>query len=400
METVIKGGARSGSVSIPSSKSYAHRLLICAALSGNMSGVSYKGLSKDILATSECLKALEKDDVCILPCGESGSTLRFLVPIAGALGKRAVFKMSEGLKARPMDALIEVVEKHGVKVNTVEEGLEISGRLMSGDYSIPGNISSQYVSGLLFALPLLEGDSTLTVTGKIESADYIAMTEEVLKRSGILFEKKGFCYRIKGDQSYCLPDKEEVEQDWSNAAFFLCMGALSKRGITIEELPMDSIQGDRRILNVLKAFGADLTIEGKRVTVKQGRLSGIVVDAAEIPDLIPTIASIAAVSEGTTRIINAGRLRYKESDRLSTTSAMLNALGADVEEEPEGLVIRGRESLQGGIVSAANDHRIAMAAAVAACACKGEVVVPGSECVEKSFPDFWRAFECLEVENE
>ncbi len=412
----VAAGQRSGTVSIPSSKSYAHRQLICAAFSESSSNVICQGLSKDILATVSCLNSLgaridvsdngvisvdptaeQTADVKHLYCGESGSTLRFMLPIVGALGEQAMFHMEGRLSKRPLDDLTDVLISHGMKITRCENGLSCSGKLTSGTYQIPGNISSQYVSGLLFALPMLSGDSVLTVTDSIESADYILMTEDVIRRSGIDFEKNGNTYMIPGNRYYRTPETVTVEPDWSNAAFFLCMGAMSDTGITLENLSPDSMQGDRRILSVLEAFGAKISITCNGVSVCKNTLSGQTVDASDIPDLVPTVSALAALAHGTTRIINAGRLRYKESDRINTTADMLKSVGADVEETEDGLLIHGKPYLNGGAVDANNDHRIAMAAAVAAAGCVTDVTVNGADCVDKSYPDFWKTLEALEV---
>ncbi len=413
----VSAGVRSGEVNIPASKSYAHRQLICAALSKHKSIVKCDGISEDIRATLNCLQGMgaiinidgenieiepiwnKLKGVAKMPCNESGSTLRFLISVVAALPVDAQIVMAEGLAGRPIEELVKVLRLHGVEV--VQKGTEllVYGTLQPGEYRIRGDISSQYISGLLMALPLLEGTSRLVIEGAIESKDYISITEAVLINSGIRFEKTGNEYIIPGNQEYCVEQVQTVEQDWSNAAFFLCMGALSDKGIKVCEMPMDSAQGDRKILDILKAFGAKVENEDKALYVKKGKLIGQTIDAALIPDLVPTIAAVAAVSDGKTEIVNAGRLRIKESDRLMTTTNMLKALGADIEELEDGLVIAGRERLQGGEIDAANDHRIAMAAAVAACGCSGEVIVKGAECVRKSYPDFWNHLEKLEVAN-
>lgn len=413
MNYTVKAGLRSGTVAIPSSKSYAHRQLICAALSNADTVIKCDGFSKDIMATVECLRKLgtqiglddgyirlkagKKAKEAVLPCSESGSTLRFLLPVAGALGVSAVFEMAEGLAARPVDELLRVMGEHGINISRDRNSISVSGQMTAGLYSVPGNVSSQYISGLLFALPLLKADSKLVITGDIESADYIRMTENVLGKSGIRFTLSGNEYTIPGNQQYTTEKEISVEQDWSNAAFFLCMGALSEKGITIEEMPIRSSQGDRAIMQILADMGADIETAGSRITVKRKRLKALTIDAATIPDLVPVIAAAASLCEGTTVIRNAQRLRIKESDRLRTTSDMLKALGADIEELDDGLIIKGRTELTGGMVDACNDHRIAMAAAVAACGCREDVTVLGSECVAKSYPKFWEHLEALTV---
>jgi len=275
--------------------------------------------------------------------------------------------------------------------------LRFSGLLRAGDYTLPGNVSSQYISGLLLALPLLPGDSALHITGNIESADYVAMTEDALRKSGVRFDRRGRDYAIPGLQRPALPDGCAVERDWSGAAFFLSMGALSPAGVTLRGMDTASRQGDRRVLDILRGFGAAVTQGPEGLTVRRGTLRGQTVDAAQIPDLVPVLSAVAAVAEGETRIVNAARLRLKESDRLATVAAMLRALGADIRETEDGLRIRGAEALNGGRAASAGDHRIAMSAAVAASACTGPVTVLGAECAGKSYPRFWEDLELLEV---
>jgi len=417
LNTIIQPGARSGRVKIPASKSQAHRLLICAALGENEVTVSCDGISRDIAATMDCLNGLganiveeapgelkvtpireAPEGICRLACGESGSTLRFLIPVVGALGACAVFRMEGRLSQRPLAPLDQVLCAHGMKLKREGELLRCEGRLKSGTYEIPGNISSQYISGLLFALPLLEGESTLDVTGTIESASYIEMTEEALRQSGAIWEKRGNYYRISGGQRYDLTEECSVEGDYSNAAFFLCMGALSKQGVTVDGLSPDSRQGDRAILNVLKQLGASVEECGNSVKTKRVKLIGCTIDGAQIPDLIPVLSVVAAAAEGETRIVNAGRLRLKESDRLKSTTALLTALGGEVTELEDGLIIRGRKELKGGTIHSWGDHRIAMSAAVAACVCKDAVTVEDSQCVAKSYPRFWDDFSSLKGE--
>lgn len=416
MDITLKPGQRSGITAAPSSKSYAQRMLICAGLSVSESVIDCGDVSNDIAAGARCMDALSsevtelsKGVFCVksavregeklLRCGESGTTLRLLLPAVGALGETAAFKMEGRLPQRPLAPLDGVLRGHGMVL--VQEGdlLHCSGRLSAGHYEIPGNVSSQFISGLLIALPLLDGDSELEVTGKIESAAYIGMTESVLKKAGISFVKNENVYTIPGNQHYRFPETAKVEGDCSNAAFFLSLGALSDKGIEVQNVPADTLQGDKAIVDILRRFGAEISENGDTVTVKRGELHGCTVDAAAIPDLVPVLATVASVSKGETRIINAGRLRIKESDRLKTTTEMLNALGADVEELPEGLIIRGREKLRGGTVSACNDHRIAMSAAVAASVCTESVTILGCECTNKSFPRFWELFDKLECEQ-
>ena len=413
MTRVCMPGSRTGCVHIPASKSVAHRLLICAALSNHPVTLHLDGLSRDILATIDCLRALGAEitalpealqvqpigklpEEAVLPVGESGSTLRFLLPVVGALGVKALFKMEGRLPERPLSPLDTQLAAHGMTLRRDGNTLRAEGQLQPGDFTLPGNVSSQYISGLLFALPLLSGGSTLTVTGALESAAYIKMTESALLQAGISFKKACNSYQIPCNQRYCAPESCTVEGDWSNAAFFLCMGALSGPGICVFGLDPNSAQGDRAVLDILRQFGAEIWPGADFVAVRRGQLRAITIDAAPIPDLIPTLSVVAAVAEGESRIVNAARLRLKESDRLQTTAAMLSSLGADVQELPDGLVIRGKPRLSGGTVDACNDHRIAMAAATAACACENPVTVLQAQCVEKSYPRFWDDFEALQ----
>ena len=418
MTAIAAPGPRTGRVTIPASKSQAHRLLICAALGREPVELVCGGPSADILATANCLNALGADiqktapdrfsvrpvtaspgTAAQLACGESGSTLRFLLPLVGALGAEGTFVMEGRLPQRPLAPFDAVLKEHGMTLEQEGSLLRCGGRLRPGEYTLPGNVSSQYISGLLMALPRLTGDSTLTVTGPMESAGYVAMTEDALRLSGIRFTRDGLSWRIPGSQTCRLPGLCRVEGDWSNAAFVLCAGALSPGGITVEGLSLTSSQGDRAVLDILRAFGAQVETSAGSVSVRRAALRGVTIDAAPIPDLIPALSAVAAAAEGTTYIENAGRLRLKESDRLKSTAALLSALGGQVEEQESGLVIHGRTQLAGGTVDAWNDHRIAMAAAVAACACRGPVTVTDSQCVAKSYPRFWEDFQQLKGEQ-
>ena len=275
--------------------------------------------------------------------------------------------------------------------------LHAGGRLRPGAYALPGDVSSQYISGLLMALPRLPGESTLAVTGRLESAGYIAMTEDALRLSGIRLQKQERTYTISGGQTARLPARCHVEGDWSNAAFFLSMGALSPAGVTVTGLASDSSQGDRAVLDVLRRFGADVRETPDAVTVRRGVLCGVTIDAAPIPDLIPVLSVVAALADGQTQIVNAARLRLKESDRLESTAAMLRALGAQVEVHDSGLTVTGRKVLTGGTVDPQHDHRIAMAAAAAASGSTAPVTVRDCACTDKSYPRFWTDLSALKT---
>lgn len=412
MTRTVAPGPRAGVIQIPASKSQAHRMLICAALSREPSRLILDGFSADIEATIQCLEALgarceeTANGLSVTPVGvcpaqarldvgESGSTLRFLLPVLGALGVQAEIRMHGRLPERPLSPLWKVLEAHGMRLQQDGTILHTDGQLIAGDYSLPGNVSSQFISGLLFALPLLGGNSTLTVTGALQSARYVSMTEQALAEAGILTKKDGPVWQIGGGQRYASPAVQTVEGDWSNAAFFLCMGALSATGVTVTGLNSTSLQADRAITEILVRFGAELTVSEDAVTVRRGVLHGITLDAGPIPDLVPVVSCLAALCDGETRVENAARLRLKESDRLQTTAALLSALGGSVRELPDGLIISGRGRLSGGTADACGDHRIAMSAAMAACGCEGPVTVSGSECVAKSYPAFWEDFASL-----
>lgn len=416
MTQTVLPGARSGEVRAPASKSHAHRLLICAALGSGETVIRCNGISRDIAATVDCLRAMGADirstspdtftvcpigDIsqgeCVLPCGESGSTLRFLLPVVGALGLRAVFHMEGRLSQRPMRALTEVLCANGMQIECKDDKLYTSGKLTACDVTLPGNVSSQYISGLLMAMPLLDGQSLLRISGRAESQGYIRMTLDAMRCGGIVPLEQDGGYLLNGVKRYTFAPQMTVEGDWSGAAFFLCAGALSPKGVTVHGLNPNSLQGDGAVLHYLRRFGAEVCEQGESVTVRGGQLRAQVIDASEIPDLIPVLSVVAAAAAGESRIINAYRLRLKESDRLQTTAALLTALGARVTELDDGLIIEGAGTLCGGSVDSASDHRIAMSAAVAASVCRAPVSVSDAGCVSKSYVDFWQHWNCLEI---
>ena len=416
MNTRITKPIQGGTVKAIASKSNAHRLLICAALADKSTFIACPTRSEDINATVGCLEALgatvgyEKDGFIVSPidrskpsqgrlaldCGESGSTLRFILPVCGALGVQASLIMGGRLPTRPLSPLYDemvlkgcVLSKQGISPLTFE------GQLTSGTYTIPGDISSQYISGLLFALPLLPGESIIRVTGTLESRPYVDMTLDSLRAFGVIvYEDDEYTFRIPGNQIYRSPGNLAVEGDWSNAAFWLCAGAIGPQ-VTCTGLNLDSKQGDRAVLAILERFGAKISIENDTVTVTPGQLRGIEINAENTPDLVPVLAAVAAVAEGTTTIINAGRLRIKESDRLFTVTDSLSALGAHITETPDGLVIYGGNPLSGGTVKSFGDHRIAMMAAIISVACNGEVTINNADAVNKSYPGFFEDFVAL-----
>lgn len=420
MNQTVRCKGRTGSVQIIASKSCAHRLIILASLNDKSVDILCNSTSKDIEATVRCMtalgavidcrehgilhvepiKAVPKQH-CELDCGESGSTLRFLLPVVGALGAEVSFIMHGRLGERPLAPLDALLMRHGMSIYKKDNTLYCSGKLSAGEYDIAGNVSSQYISGLLLALPLLDGNSTLRVTDKLESSAYVDITLSALRLANAAVSADDMQhYSIRGGVGFSLASDLMVEGDWSNAAFFLCMGALSKGGITVHGLNADSCQGDRKIVDILSEMGAEITVSGDSVTVKRSMLKPVTVDASPIPDLIPTICALASAAEGDTNIINAARLRLKESDRLTSTASMLRSLGVRVTELSDSLIVHGTGRLHGGSVDSYNDHRIAMAAAIAACAADGDVTICGSECVNKSYPTFFEELSSLDTEGE
>ena len=386
-------------INIIPSKSDAHRALICAALSEKPCRVLCSADSEDIGATRKCLESLRtgREE---MECGESGSTLRFLLPVMGALGRRASFYPKGRLPERPLSPLYEELAAHGCSLS--HKGsvpFTIEGQLAGGTYHIPGGVSSQYISGLLFALPLLPGDSRIMVEGALQSKPYVDMTVKVLRDFGIDIGETAEGYLVPGGQTYRGPETYRVEGDWSNGCFWLAAGALLPDGIRVSGLSTESLQGDKQILEILAQFGAVVNIEEEGIAVKKGSLRGIEIDAGQIPDMVPALGVVAAGAQGTTRILNAGRLRLKESDRLQTVSRVLRSLGADIEELPTGLVIRGTGALTGGQADSYGDHRIAMMAAIASILCRGTVRLRGADAVNKSYPGFWSDLKALGLDD-
>ncbi len=414
MDIKITPSPLRGTVQAVTSKSDAHRCLICAALCDVPTEVSIHELNRDIEATMRGLSALgvhfsqveegvwrvspiaQRPAHAVLDCGESGSTLRFMLPIAAALCKVTQVHGAGRLPQRPLSPLREEMEAHGCTFDAAQLPFTMDGTLTAGRFTLPGNISSQYITGLLFALPLLAGDSDIILTTPLESAGYVAMTLRTLARFNIEITPlpNGGGYHIKGGQRYCSPGEITAEGDWSNAAFWLAAGAMHA-SVTVRALNTDTAQGDSKIVPILQHFGAHTETDGSHATVLPGTLSGITIDAAEIPDLVPVLSVMACAAVGTTRIINAGRLRIKESDRLQTIAESLTALGGRVSELSDGLVIEGTGGLRGGIINSFNDHRIAMAMSIAATICNEAVILQDAAAVEKSYPKFFEDFKRL-----
>lgn len=401
MDLQIISKKLSGAVTPPPSKSQAHRLLIAAALAEGESTLHNIARSQDIEATLRCITALggrwtetapgtltvtgiggrrlSGGDLPRLDCGESGSTLRFFIPIALAVAGGGVFTGHGRLMERPQGPYFQLFDKKGIFYEQKNGVLIVRGTLTPGEYVLPGNVSSQFFTGLLFALPLLDGVSFIRSTTEVESKGYISITRDVLKTAGVETACADYFRELTVHGGTYHPFAAAVETDWSQAGFWYAADFLDSQ-VEIRGLDPDSAQGDKVV---------------SELYWKLARPGDAEIDVSGCPDLLPPLAVMAAVRSGTTRFTNAARLRMKESDRLSTITAALTALGAEVHEEPDRLIIVGKPSLPGGTVDSANDHRIAMMAAIAATGCSGPVTIRGAECVQKSYPDFWEVYRSL-----
>lgn len=404
MNVKIQPGKLKGAVTPPPSKSQAHRVILAAALAKGKSKLENVAFSQDILATLSCVQALgarweQKGERTLeitgmggvfrpgkeLPrfdCGESGSTLRFLIPIALAVAGGGVFTGRGRLMERPQEPYANLFREKGITWEQEGDTLTVRGRLGAGEYALPGNVSSQFFTGLLYALPLVEGESRIVPTTPVESRDYIAMTLDALAGAGVTVTEPHMNvkhFHMTGKMEYQAGNRA-VESDWSQAAFWYAANFLGSE-VTIQEMNPYSAQGDKAV----SAF-----------YWKLARPGDVELDVSQYPDLVPPLAVMAAVRRGTARLTNAARLRMKESDRLASVTAALTALGADIEEGPDSLTIHGLDHLAGGsVVDSHNDHRIAMMTAVAAAACENPVTLEGAECVAKSYPEFWDHYQKL-----
>ena len=381
MNIRITPGPLEGTITPPPSKSMAHRAILAAALAGGGT-ISNLAASQDIEATRRCIAALnaEGTDLPLLDCGESGSTLRFLIPLALALRGGGIFTGRGRLMERPQKPYFDIFDEKGIFYERKEGTLTGRGELPPGEYRLPGNVSTQFVTGLLYALPLLDGDSEIVLTSKLEGWGYVDMTLNTLEKFGITTEERDTGWIVPGRQVY-QPCGLTVEADWSQAAFWYAAEFLGN-SVQVSGMPKYSRQGDSK-------FGWF----NRRLAMPRNMGFSV----ADCPDLVPPLAAMAALRNGyTTYMGNAARLRIKESDRLATVAQTLNALGAQVEEGPDFLKITGKDGLVGGVtVDCCNDHRIAMMAAVAATRCREPVTLLGAECVSKSYPNFWDDYRML-----
>ena len=389
MDITVYPGKLSGQIAAIPSKSQAHRALICAAFSHTPTTIYCREISRDIEATVDCLCALSAEikrnadgyivtpakeipDTATLDCGECGSTLRFLLPVVAALGVDTTFCLSGRLPQRPLSPLWEVLGGMGCQLTRpTENTVRCQGKLHTGTFTIDGGVSSQFISGLLFAMALLPGKSQLHLTGKTESAPYIQMTRDMLQRFGVTSEDFAIC----GNFPFRSPGQLPIEGDWSNSAFFLAANTLGST-VSVTGLDNNSPQGDRVITDILKSLTCFTTV-----------------DAADIPDLVPILAVKACQKQGAC-FTNIKRLRLKESNRVKSTAALLNSLGGEVMVTENEMTVTPAV-FHGGTVDAMGDHRIAMAAAIAATAATGPVTILGAECVAKSYPGFWEDFRKL-----
>lgn len=405
MDIKITPRKLSGNISAIPSKSHGHRLLIASVLNAMEDGdltaetvekalsrVTIPERSEDIIATENCLKALA-DDVPVLDCNESGSTIRFMLPVVMALKNEAVFTGTERLFQRPLTPLDEEMTAHGCEFTKESDTrLKVTGRLTPGTYVIPGNISSQYITGLLFALPLLDEDSFIEVPTRLESAGYIDLTLQVLRDFGVEVEKKHATKKrpttfvIPGGQKYQYPESFAVEGDWSNTAVWFAANAMGSR-IICHGIDSRSPQGDKAILDIIGFYS--------NLGSPYDKGGPVIIDVSDTPDLVPIAAVLATRVNRETQIVRAGRVRLKESDRLKTTTQLVSTLGGVIEETEDGLIIKGRVPLHGGEVDSCNDHRIVMAAALASTIASGPVIIRGAEAVNKSYPGFFRDFRKL-----
>jgi len=415
--TIEVSGTPSGNVQVPPSKSVAHRMLICAALASEPCTIACRSINRDMEATAACLNALGANITysdgkfsvepilklrkgAVLNCGESGSTLRFLLPVAAALGADATFIGQGRLPERPLSPLYEEMTAHGIIMT--ENGrmpLTCHGTLPAGTYTIDGGVSSQFISGLLMALPLTGNKSRIIITGKKESASYIDLTLNALRQFGIEVETTPQGYYIPGAQRYTTPGTQvTVEGDWSGAAFWITAGVAGAKQITCTGLDYEhSAQGDRRIVDVLRRMGADITTDAGNVTARPSRLTAAQIDCADIPDLVPIMAVAASTAQGTTLFDNIRRLRIKESDRVQSILELLSGAGICAYATDNTLTVTGGPA-RSCAYAPSGDHRMAMAAAVLASVNGIKVSISDAECTAKSYPGFFDDFNALGAE--
>ncbi|GAB6109017.1 3-phosphoshikimate 1-carboxyvinyltransferase [Fusibacter bizertensis] len=414
MNVTIKPNHLEGEIVIPPSKSISHRAVIAASMANGYSKLENIVLSQDIRATCDAMQDFgvnvnnypNRVDIISdghlrapihpIECNESGSTLRFLVPFGGLVDKPVVFRGKPTLMSRPLSPYFEIFNKQGIRYEyRAKMPLLVEGELKPGLYEVPGDVSSQFITGLMFALASLKEDSQIVVTSPLESRQYVDITMDVLKTFGVEIDNHNYeSFTIKGGQHF-MPHNFRVEGDYSQAAFWIVAGLLDG-DLTLQDLNTLSLQGDKAILDICKSMGGTIIEETAQTTklhIRKSDTHGIIIDGSQCPDIVPVLAVLAALSVGETRIINASRLRIKESDRLKAIATELSKLGAIIEEVEDGLIIQGQPTLKGGVVDSWNDHRIAMSLAVASLRCEGDVVITGSNAIDKSYPHFFQEFK-------
>ena len=412
MRVRIQKSALGGTVTAPPSKSMAHRALICAALAKGESTVTNVAFSQDIAATVRALRAfgaqIEQSggEVTVrggalrapsapVDCGESGSTLRFLIPLAALLGEPVVFTGHGRLLQRPQTVYERLFASCGVSFEHTPQAIRVCGRLAPGRYRVAGDVSSQFITGLLLALSLLDGPSELAVTGAFESASYAALTASSMADFGVPVRREGQTFFLAGGAGY-RPREYRVEGDWSQAAFFAVLGA-AVGGVGVAGLRADSLQGDRAILAILRRAGARIACEDGVYRFEKSALRGGEIDLADCPDLGPVLMALGLLCAGETHIIHARRLRLKESDRIGAMEQEIRRMGGCIASGEDDVTVAGG-ALHGAALQAHGDHRVAMAMAVAALASGAEATIDGAEAVEKSYGDFWRDLRALGAE--
>lgn len=414
MDALINPHKLKGEIDVIASKSITHRALICAALANGTSVVKNALHSNDTFATIDMLNALgvdfevKKDTIVygrpmmkpmkVLNANESGSSIRFLIPVAITSPYEVIFDGKEGLRKRPQNVYFDLFKKHQITYEALSNEdlpFKVKGPLTPGTYELPGDISSQFITGLLFSLPLLNGDSLIKLTTPLESVGYIDLTLDVLRTYGISIEVKGNTYHIKGNQSYEAKNYE-VEGDFSQAAFFLVANTLGSK-VVLNKMNEKSLQGDKKIIEIINQMGGSVYFENGQLFAKKAQTKGIEIDLSQTPDLGPILTVLASVSKGTTTIVNAQRLRIKESDRIKSMICELTKMGAKITETSDGMIIQGVSKLKGNVtLEAWNDHRVVMALSIAATIADGPVRIKNSEAVNKSYPTFFEEFARLQ----
>lgn len=435
MKIVIKPSEISGKIKLPPSKSVEHRAIIASAFCKDESFIKNVEFSNDIIATCNVLKNLGVDisiskypnlnfcndldkirnlgnvnlKICnrffnkkdghfkvlnnTLNCIESGSTLRFFIPIASIIGEDIIFTGSSVLGTRPLSPYYKIFDEQNLYYQNFNGGfpLKVNGKLKSGVFNIRGDISSQFITGLLFVLPILNGDSEINIINELQSRDYVDLTIDVLKKFSINIVNDDYKhFYISGNQTY-KSNEYNVEGDFSQSAFWIVAGVLNGN-IEIQNVNFNSLQGDKKIIDLVKKMGGNIVCFEDKVLAKKSNTYGIDIDASNIPDLVPALALLAALSKGRTRIFNAKRLRYKECDRLNAIALGINKLGGCIKQTEDGLIIDGKEFLNGGEVDNFNDHRMAMTFTIASLKSKNNIIMNNFEAVNKSYPQFYPQF--------